>query len=103
MGIQEHPTKRKSGRRREKLGRKMVDKEKTRATGRRGEWMEKNTKPFFSFFKNKYYWINKGHFRYLLLQLYFLCKIKNIFSNDSMNHSYAILSDIITNIYKLVA
>ena len=47
--------------------------------------------------------INEGHFRFLLLQLYFfLCKIKYIFYDDSLNHDYAILNDIITNIFKLV-
>ena len=54
----------------------------------------------FFFFKSS--WINEEHFLFLLLQLYFLCKITNIFSNGILNHGYAILSNIITNTYKLV-
>ena len=64
--------------------------------------MEKKTKQFFSFQKNKFNRSNKGYFRYLLLQFYFLCKIINIFSDDNLNHRYAILSYTITNIFKLV-
>ena len=45
---------------------------------------------FFFFNSN---WINEGNFRFLLLRLYSLWKITNIFSQCSLNHGNAIPSD----------
>ena len=64
---------------------------------------EEDPNNFFSFLKIISNWINEGHFWFLLLQLYFLYKITNIFFDGSLNHGHAIPSDIITNIYKLMA
>ena len=44
--------------------------------------------------------IDEGYFRFLLLQLYFICKIINIFLDASMNYGYVIFNEIIANMYK---
>ena len=97
MGIQEHSPNIRFEKEKKRIGKENCQQgeEKTMAAGRREEGMEKKTQTvFFFFFKKNSKWINEGHF---------LCKIINIFSDGSLNHGYAILSDVIKNIYKLVA
>ena len=83
----------------------MVGKEKTMATGRRRDG-EEDPNGFFLFSFLNSSWINEGHFLFLLSQLcvyiYIYFAKSQFFFDGCMNHGYAILNDIITNIYKLV-
>ena len=57
----------------------------------------------FSFLFFTFSWINKGQFWFSHLLMYFLCRFTNIFLKSNLNHEIAILSDICTNIFKLMA
>ena len=69
LGIQEHPMRRRIGKENGQQGeRQRLER----------EGMEEKRQTIFSFFFINFNWIN-GHFCFLLLQVYFMCRITIIF------------------------
>ena len=105
LGIQEHSPNRRIGKEKRRIGKKNGQQgeedgsEKDDCSEKERRRMEKKTKQIK---KKNLAGLMKGIFGIYFCNCTFLCKITIFFSHDSLNHSYAILSDIITNFFKLV-